>query len=51
MLVKSVTCTVARFSLLMVPVAILPTLDCGSSDDNTTGQVGVQAFPGRPWYF
>jgi len=40
MFVKSVA-TIARFSLLLLPVALVATLNCGSSNDtNTTGTAG-----------
>src|SRR4051794_33081208 len=39
MLVKGVA-TIARLSLLLIPVAIVATADCGGSDNNTTGTGG-----------
>jgi len=39
MFVKGVA-TIARLSLLLIPVAIVATVDCGGSDDNMTGTAG-----------
>src|SRR6478752_513848 len=44
--VKTVA-TIARFSLLLAPVAILATVDCGSSDSNTTGTAGASGTAGH----
>lgn len=42
-----IVATIARFSLLLAPVALVAAVDCGSSDNTTTGTAGTSGTAGH----